>query len=271
MAKAQGADLSKLSEELRQLMELKDKSQDSKLAEFRQRNTALFAAVQSRFDASGLSNTLATRYALGTKQTLRRGESGGMTVDDESTPPPPAPNAERRLLAPFTFSGTSQREDCWASDQGGVSIDNKLSFAGSIQRTAFVGQALVVPAGVRTVEVLSIISNASFTTRIGAIYGYASSESLLCLRLLTENNALLAEDRRSVLHRVIPILGVVEGEATGMFSLLVRYTRTNPTVEERLHITMTLECWAGGGGVAGGYVKGTSRGTLERLDIRFTR
>lgn len=275
--KEQGVDPKKLNDELKQIFRTSDpKQQELKLAEFKQKNALLFSTVQKRFTASGLSKSLVSRYPLGRNQKLRPGPNPGEVVveDDPPPPPPPPANSDLRLTAPFSFSGLSERGDaCNASDQGRLSAFIS-KYMDSGRRTAFVGQVLIVPAGVRSVEVTAVFSDTFFTASATVVVGYASADTHIGLQLLTEGNQLLSEDRRTMANVSLPIGGSVSdwrGPHGQPVSLIGRYNRPDPAREERLHLVLTVEAWCGGGGLLGGGGSAGSSGTLERFDVRLVR
>ena len=275
--KEQGVDPKKLNDELKLIFGLSDpKQQELKLAEFKQKNALLFSTAQKRFIASGLSKSLVSRYPLGRNQKLRPGPNPGEVVieDDPPPPPPPPASSDLRLTAPFSFSGLSERSrGCEASDQGGLRA-NIDKYMDSGKRTAFVGQVLIVPAGVRSVEVTAVFSDTYFSTYAVVVGGYASADTHIGLQLLTEGNQLLSEDRRTMANVSLPIGGNVSdrrGPNGPPVSLIGRYNRPDPAREERLHLVLTAEAWCGGGGLLGGGGGALSAGTLERFDVRLVR
>ncbi len=275
--KEQGVDPKKLNDELKLIFRLSDPNQqEQKLAEFKQKNASFFSAAQNRFNASGLSKSLISRYPLGKNQKMRPGPNPGeMVIEDDPPPPPPPPaSSDLRLAAPFSFSGLSERGDaCEASDQGRLSAFIS-KYMDSGRRTAFVGQVLIVPAGVRSVEVTSVFSDTYFAASATVIGGYASADTHISLQLLTEGNQLLSEDRRTMANVSLPIGGNVSdrrGPQGPAVSLIGRYNRPDPAREERIHLVLTVEAWCGGGGLLGGGGSARSMGTLERFDVRLVR
>lgn len=264
-AKALGINLEALATELKQISALTDpKLQEMQLDAFAKKNASALGSLYTKFAGSSAYKGFTSKLALSKKQRVRSGQTGGISIEENPSSAAPSGNAELRLTAPFSFSGGET-----GKDSGGLSVHNLALIAGSSQKLAFIGQTLLVPAGVREMEVVAILSRYDARAYALATGGYSSAEALLTLRLLTASNQLLTEDRRSMVHMMAVVVGSGDKVFRAPVSLLARYVRPNPGVEERFHLNLTAECWTGGGGIAGATCY--SSGTLERFDVRLIR
>ncbi|WP_309714337.1 hypothetical protein [Armatimonas sp.] len=276
--KEQGVDPKKLNDELAKIFRLTDfKLQQQKLTEFKQKNASLIAATQNSFVASGVSKRLMDRYPLGKNQKLRPGLNPGAVIieDDPAPPPPPPTDSDLRLTAPFSFSGMSgDRQPINVASTQGRIITSISKYMDSGLATAFVGQVLIVPVGVRSIEVTAVFSDTFFAAAAVVLVGYGSADTHVSLRILTTESRLLAEERRKMANVTLPIAGYTEdtrGPRGPALSLIGRYNRPDASGEEQVHLVFTAEAWGGGGGLIGGGGNAFCAGTLERFDVRMIR
>lgn len=164
------------------------------------------------------------------------------------TPPPPPPAVPSvstvTIPKPYTLGSTTGSASA-DRNTGRLSSYNNV-MVGSQQQLASVGGTFVADAAVRRIRVETVV-DASYWTSIGAIWGYASAEVILNLKVL-DGATLRGSQRLSLVRTISAVLWVSSDSGSGAYTLACEFDHAYGTPKTYAAL-VELETWAGGGGL----------------------
>jgi hypothetical protein len=192
--------------------------------------------------------------AAGTREADRLLSATGLVgysinIDSWWTPPPPPPPpppavATLPIPKPYTLGSTTGSATA-DRNTGRLSSYNNV-MVGSQQQLASVGGSFAADAAVRRIRVETIV-DASYWTSIGAIWGYASAEVILNLKVL-DGATVRGSQRLSLVRTISAVLWVSSDSGSGAYTLACEFDHAYGTPKTYAAL-VELETWAGGGGL----------------------
>ena len=268
-AREENLDLDRLQTELRSFSRIQnDDERQQKLRSFHETYAPSLMRV---VDRAGVDRVAAKREAIdsvafpangkrfkdqrtgtGTSRALAlRGDyDEGLIGDGWYTDPPlplPAPPPQTTRIikaAPYELSATLGSE-AGANRTTGEIRDFNETWVGATQHLASVGSTFVADASIRRVRVEATIDMGYFTV-IGAIFGYASAEVLINLKVLN-GSQVVGSNRLSLLRQWGVVFWVTSQSGQGSYTLACEFDHSYGTPRTYAAIG-ELETWTGGGG-----------------------
>ncbi|TQM57828.1 hypothetical protein [Humibacillus xanthopallidus] len=161
-------------------------------------------------------------------------------------PPPPPPPSVSTLTIPKPYTLGSTTGSATADRNTGRLSSYNNVMVGSQQQLASVGGSFAADAAVRRIRVETIV-DASYWTNIGAIWGYASAEVILNLKVL-DGATLRGSQRLSLVRTISAVLWVSSDSGSGAYTLACEFDHAYGTPKTYAAL-VELETWAGGGGL----------------------
>jgi hypothetical protein len=161
-------------------------------------------------------------------------------------PPPPPPPSVSTLTIPKPYTLGSTTGGATADRNTGRLSSYNDVMVGSQQQLASVGGSFAADAAVRRIRVETIV-DASYWTNIGAIWGYASAEVILNLKVL-DGATVRGSQRLSLVRTISAVLWVSSDSGSGAYTLACEFDHAYGTPKTYAAL-VELETWAGGGGL----------------------
>lgn len=161
-------------------------------------------------------------------------------------PPPPPPPSVSTLTIPKPYTLGSTTGDATADRNTGRLSSYNNVMVGSQQQLASVGGSFAADAAVRRIRVETTV-DASYWTSIGAIWGYASAEVILNLKVL-DGATVRGSQRLSLVRTISAVLWVSSDSGSGAYTLACEFDHAYGTPKTYAAL-VELETWAGGGGL----------------------
>jgi hypothetical protein len=181
-------------------------------------------------------------------------------------PPPPPPPSVSTLTIPKPYTLGSTTGSATADRNTGRLSSYNDVMVGSQQQLASVGGSFAADAAVRRIRVETIV-DASYWTNIGAIWGYASAEVILNLKVL-DGATLRGSQRLSLVRTISAVLWVSSDSGSGAYTLACEFDHAYGTPKTYAAL-VELETWAGGGGLLV-ISPATARGTATPRNVTIT-
>jgi len=185
--------------------------------------------------------------ALALRGDYDEGLIGDGWYTDPPLPLPPPPPQSTRIVktAPYELSATLGNEAV-ANRTTGEIRDNNETWVGSTQHLASVGSTFLADASIRRVRVEATINLDYYFTVIGAIFGYASAEVLINLKVLN-GSEVVGSNRLSLLRQWGVVYWITSQSGQGTYTLAFEFDHSFGTPRTYAAIG-ELETWTGGGG-----------------------
>jgi len=268
-AKDEGLDLDRLQSEVQSISRIED--EDQRQETIKRFHDTYGPSLKRVVDRAGVDRAATKREATeavavpahakrlkdrpkptpGTRALALRGEyDEGLIGDGWYSDPPlplPAPPPQSTQIvktAPYELSARLGSEAVANRTTGGISDDNE-TWVGSTQHLASVGSTFVADASVRRIRVETTIDLYYFTV-IGALFGYASAEVLINLKVLN-GSQVVGSNRLSLLRQWGVVLWVTSQSGSGTYTLACEFDHSYGTPRTYSAIG-ELETWTGGGG-----------------------
>lgn len=181
-------------------------------------------------------------------------------------PPPPPPPATSTVVIPKPYTLGSIKGRATADRNSGRLSSYNSPLAGSQQELASVGGPFVADASVRRIRVETVV-DARYYTNVGAIWGYASAEVIINLKVL-DGATLRGSQRLSLVRTISAVLWVSSDSGSGAYTLACEFNHAYGTPKTYAAL-VELETWAGGGGLLV-VSPATASGTATPRDITVT-
>ena len=181
-------------------------------------------------------------------------------------PPPPPPPATSTVVIPKPYTLGSTKGKATADRTTGRLSSFNSPLAGSQQELASVGGPFVADASVRRIRVEATV-DARYYTNVGAIWGYASAEVIINLKVL-DGATLRGSQRLSLVRTISAVLWVSSDSGSGAYTLACEFNHAYGTPKTYAAL-VELETWAGGGGLLV-VSPATASGTATPRDITVT-
>jgi len=160
--------------------------------------------------------------------------------------PPPQARAVSTLTIPKPFTLGSTRSGATADRNTGALRSYNHVEVGNQQQLASVGGTFTADAAVRRIRVETVV-DASVYNVVGAVWGYASAEVILNLKVL-DGATLRGSQRLSLLRTISAVLWVSSDSGSGAYTLACEFAHAYGTPKTYAAL-VELETWAGGGGL----------------------
>ncbi|WP_404388771.1 hypothetical protein [Humibacillus xanthopallidus] len=160
--------------------------------------------------------------------------------------PPPPPPAVSTLTIPKPYTLGSTRSGATADRTTGALRSYNHVEVGNQQQLASVGGTFTADAAVRRIRVETIVDT-SYWTVIGAIFGYASAEVIINLKVL-DGATLRGSQRLSLLRTISAVFWISSDSGSGAYTLACEFDHAYGTPKTYAAL-VELETWAGGGGL----------------------
>jgi hypothetical protein len=181
-------------------------------------------------------------------------------------PPPPPPPSVSTLTLPKPYTLGSTTGSATADRNTGSLWNYNSLLVGSQQQLASVGGSFAADAAVRRIRVETIV-DASYWTNIGAIWGYASAEVILNLKVL-DGATLRGSQRLSLVRTISAVLWIASDSGSGAYTLACEFDHAYGTPKTYAAL-VELETWAGGGGLTV-VSPATASGTATPRNVTIT-
>jgi hypothetical protein len=158
-------------------------------------------------------------------------------------PPPQYTRVER--VAPYEMNAFLG-DGAWSRSATGEFGDYNQTWVGSTQHLASVGSTFFADKSIRRVRVEATVNLPYYYTVIGAIFGYASAELLLNLKVLN-GTQVVGSNRLSLLRQWGVVFWVTSQSGGGTYTLACEFNHSYGTPRTYAAIG-ELETWTGGGG-----------------------
>lgn len=236
--------------------------QDGALARFQKAQETWAPKLAEAVAATGVDQQQASREArdvLGEDVPAGLPATGGTdgvglvgySAKLASTAPSAAEEARPRLVAstvtipkPYTLGST--KSGATADRNTGRLYSYNHVEVGNQQQLASVGGTFYADAAVRRIRVETVV-DASFWNVVGAVWGYASAEVILNLKVL-DGATVRGRQRLSLLRTISAVLWVSSDSGSGAYTLACEFDHAFGTPKTYAAL-VELETWAGGGGV----------------------
>ena len=254
-----GLNVEEMRAEFEQLFEGKDR--DAIQKQFEQVRAKYAPVLAQAIDVMAIDREAARREFTEVVGELPYAHQGPTRLDDfegligtspgsvhaDVPPPAPAPQyTQTTLRAPFVLRATSGGWNALAdAATGAVSSDNE-TWVGVAQQLAAVGSPFSAASNVRRVRVETTINVPHFFTLVGAMFGYASAEVIVNLKVLN-GSSLVSSNRLSLSRTIAVFYWICSNSGGGSFPLSCEFSHSYGT--PRSYAAMVeLETWAGGAG-----------------------
>jgi hypothetical protein len=161
-------------------------------------------------------------------------------------PPPPPPPAVTTLTIPKPYTLGSTTGSATADRNTGRLSSYNWLMVGSQQQLASVGGSFAADGAVRRIRVETVV-DASYYTQVGAVWGYASAEVIVNLKVL-DGATLRGSQRLSLVRTIGAVLWVSSDSGSGAYTLACEFDHAFGTPKTYAAL-VELETWAGGGGL----------------------
>ena len=191
----------------------------------------------------------------------------GYSVDIGSwwVPPPPPPAVSTLTIPkPYTLGSTAGKATA-DRNTGRLSSYNWL-MVGSQQELASVGGSFAADAAVRRIRVETVV-DASYWTQIGALWGYASAEVIVSLKVL-DGATVRGSQRLSLVRTIGAVFWVASNSGSGAYTLACEFDHAYGTPKTYAAL-VELETWVGGGGLTV-VSPATASGTVTPRNVTVT-
>jgi hypothetical protein len=149
-------------------------------------------------------------------------------------------------------------------DTGYLYSSHSALFAGSFQNVAQVGSAFYGPSGSRRIRAEAKVDVPGFMVYTPALFGYASAEAILNLRIM-DGSRVVAADRRSLGRAIAALFWISEVKAYGLSLTLATEFVGGYGRQYSTHVE--VETWVGAGGPGAGALASCSAYVRE-INVR---